>query len=105
MFFARLFVILAIIALTLLILYLFDREVQPRNSAPPSPPRPDPLPAPPSRPYVSKIDRLRQNLRTKTLHDEALIDRMIQNERERLPNANMEVWMEAAIARWEYDNR
>lgn len=55
--------------------------------------------------HIPKIERLHQNLRLKTGYNEEIIQRLIQFERERLPNANMEVWMEAAIDRWERDNR
>lgn len=51
------------------------------------------------------IESLRQNLRLKTGYNEPLIDRLIQFERERLPNAPLQSLMESAIERWERDNR
>jgi hypothetical protein len=48
---------------------------------------------------------LRQNLRLKVGWDEATIDRLIGLERERLPKASLQTLMEAAIERWERDNR
>ena len=48
---------------------------------------------------------LRQNLRLKVGWDEARIDRLIALERERLPKASLQTLMEAAIERWERDNR
>lgn len=51
------------------------------------------------------IERLRQNLRVKTMYREDVIDRLIQLERERLPNASLQTLMETAIQRWERDNR
>lgn len=51
------------------------------------------------------IESLRQNLRLKTGYNEPLIDRLIQFERERVPNAPLQTLMESAIERWERDNR
>jgi len=51
------------------------------------------------------IESLRQNLRLKTGYNEPLIDRLVQFERERLPNAPLQTLMESAIERWERDNR
>lgn len=51
------------------------------------------------------IESLRQNLRLKTGYNEPLIDRLIQFEQERLPNAPLQTLMESAIERWERDNR
>jgi hypothetical protein len=48
---------------------------------------------------------LRQNLRIKAGWDEARVDRLIQLERERMPNAPLRQLMESAIERWERDNR
>jgi len=48
---------------------------------------------------------LRQNLRLKVGYNEATIDRLIQLERERLPNATLQTLMEVAIERWERENR
>jgi hypothetical protein len=53
----------------------------------------------------AKIVHLRQNLRLKMMYDEGKIDRAIDLERDRLPNGNLLQWMEAAIQRWERDNR
>jgi hypothetical protein len=51
------------------------------------------------------IAALRQNLRLKVGHDEEKIDRLIDLERERLPNAPLQTLMASAIERWERDNR
>jgi hypothetical protein len=48
---------------------------------------------------------LRQDLRLKCTYDEAKIDRLIDAERERTPRASLEELMQAAVARWERDNR
>jgi hypothetical protein len=48
---------------------------------------------------------LRQNLRLKLGYNEPAIDRLIELERERLPDASLPVLMQAAIERWERDNR
>ena len=53
----------------------------------------------------TKLAGLRQNLRLKLGYDEAKIDRLIGLERERTPKASMQTLMEAAIERWERDNR
>ena len=50
-------------------------------------------------------EALRQNLRVKMLHDEAKVDGAIERERKRLPNATLAECMQAAIERWERDNR
>lgn len=51
------------------------------------------------------IAELRQNLRLKFMYDEAKIDRAIDLERKRIPNVPLEELMQAAIERWERDNR
>ena len=48
---------------------------------------------------------LRQNLRLKVAYDEEKIDRLIDLERQRLPNASLRALMEAAIEKWERDSR
>jgi hypothetical protein len=48
---------------------------------------------------------LRQNLRLKLGYNELAIDRLIQLEREKLPDASLQTLMEAAIERWERENR
>jgi hypothetical protein len=48
---------------------------------------------------------LRQNLRLKAGYDESAIERLIQLEREREPDATLSTLMEAAIERWERENR
>lgn len=75
-------------------------------------PRPDPnslealglLPKP-VKADPREVARLRQNLRVKVMHDEALIDRLVEAERERMPTASAVEWYRAAIERWERDNR
>ena len=51
------------------------------------------------------INALRQNLRVKVLYNEAVIDRLVDSERARNPNAGESLWLRAAIERWERDNR
>ncbi|HEX4320911.1 MAG TPA: hypothetical protein VHZ52_08415 [Acidobacteriaceae bacterium] len=75
-----------------------------------------PVPGPgPINPYANKpkkqvsdpavIAQLRQNLRLKVGYNEETIDRLIGLERERNPNAPLNTLMEAAIERWERENR
>jgi hypothetical protein len=69
----------------------------------------------PINPYANKpqtqtsdsatIVRLRQNLRLKVGYNEETIDRLIGLERERMPAAPLSTLMEAAIERWERENR
>lgn len=60
----------------------------------------------PHREYSSaEIEALRQNLRLKVLYDETKIDHLIAMERERLPKGSLAELMQAAIERWERDNR
>ena len=49
--------------------------------------------------------RLRQNLRVKLAYDEAKIDRLIELEREKRPNASLASLLESAIDRFERENR
>jgi hypothetical protein len=51
------------------------------------------------------VARLRRNLRVKVFHDDAKLERLIENERRRTPGASMRILLEAAIERWERDNR
>jgi hypothetical protein len=51
------------------------------------------------------IVKLRQNLRLKVMHDEAKVDRLIDFERKYNPNGSEAELMQAAIDRWERDNR
>jgi hypothetical protein len=65
-------------------------------------------PAPAQKPAYATVDEiapLRQNLRLKTLHNEALIDRLVQAERKQKPTASEVECYRAAIERWERDNR
>jgi hypothetical protein len=59
----------------------------------------------PTRTVAEEIGKLRQNLRIKVGWDEVKIDRLIDLEREIMPNASLQVLMESAIERWERDNR
>ena len=59
----------------------------------------------PGQTRAENIANLRQNLRIKVGWDETKIDRLIDLERERMPNASLQVLMESAIERWERDNR
>jgi hypothetical protein len=48
---------------------------------------------------------LRAKLKQKALGNETVVERLIQYERTRNPNGHMELWVQAAIDRWEHDNR
>jgi hypothetical protein len=50
-------------------------------------------------------ESLRQNLRVKFLYNEKKVDEAIDFERQRAPQSSEEELMQAAIARWERDNR
>jgi hypothetical protein len=62
-----------------------------------------PLPTPVNQPAVSGA--LRQNLLLKCGHNQELTNRLIADERARLPNGTELEWTQAAIDRWERDNR
>lgn len=68
--------------------------------------RPRPL-APPTQPQPSRsnIVGLRINLLVKCLHNEGQVDRLIAFERRLNPGASEERLLQAAIDRWERDNR
>ena len=48
---------------------------------------------------------LRANLKQKVLGNETVVERLIQYEQTRNPAGHMELWVQAAIDRWEHDNR
>lgn len=52
-----------------------------------------------------KAATLRQNLLRKVAWDEAVVERLIEFERTRLPDAPLHTLLESAIERWERDNR
>jgi hypothetical protein len=52
-----------------------------------------------------ELERLRRDLRVKVMHDEEKVDRLIEAERRRRPEARAIAWHKAAISRWERDNR
>jgi hypothetical protein len=54
---------------------------------------------------ADRIAELRQNLRVKFLHDENQVEQAITREREHAPDGSMVQWLEAAIFRWERENR
>ena len=54
---------------------------------------------------ADRIHSLRQNLRVKFLHDDAKVEAAINREREHSPNGSMLQWLEAAVVRWERENR
>src|SRR5262249_31858245 len=96
-----LWIVLGIVAVGALVaaVWRFRRPANPRSLealgiGPPSPAN-DP----------AEVARLRQNLRLKVFHDEVLIDRLVQAERERMPTASEVEWYRAAVERWERDNR
>jgi len=64
-----------------------------------------PSSAAPIRSDESEIVGLRQNLRLKVMYDEAKIDRLIEEERQKKPNASLAQLMQGAIEHWERDNR
>ncbi len=51
------------------------------------------------------VIRLRQNLRLKVMNDDAKIDRLIDYERKYNPSGSEAELLQAAINRWEHDNR
>lgn len=54
---------------------------------------------------ADRIHGLRQNLKVKFLHDDAKVEEAINREREHQPNGTMLQWLEAAVFRWERENR
>lgn len=48
---------------------------------------------------------LRAKLKQKVLGNDTVVERLVQYERTRNPNGCMELWVQAAIDRWEHDNR
>jgi hypothetical protein len=58
----------------------------------------------PVAPEVSNLAALEQDLRVKCLHNNDLMERLIQSERERTPDASREQLLQAAIRRWERSN-
>ena len=54
---------------------------------------------------ADRLEELRQNLRVKFLYDEARVEEAVARERDRAPDAGMIQWLEAAIFRWERENR
>lgn len=53
----------------------------------------------------TKVDKLRKNLLSKCLGDVILVDRLIAHERKKNPALSLEEAIQAAIERWENDNR
>jgi len=58
-----------------------------------------------TKPAPSRVATLHQNLRVKFQYDEDAIQRAIDFEREKFPAAGEEELLEAAIDRWERQNR
>ena len=52
-----------------------------------------------------EISSLIQNLKTKCLHDEETVNRLINAEQEFNPTGSKADWIRAAVERWERDNR
>ena len=52
-----------------------------------------------------EADSLYLNLMSKVNYDQELVERLIEYERQRSPDANRTVWLKRAIERWERDNR
>lgn len=64
------------------------------------------LPAKTQRSCLTKyVLELRAKLKQKALGNETVVERLIQYEHTRNPNGHMELWVQAAIDRWEHDNR
>lgn len=74
------------------------KELWPISTTPASSPSSPATNDPPS-------SELHQNLRLKCGFDEVKIDRLIEHERTLKPKASINTLMEAAIARWERENR
>ena len=55
--------------------------------------------------HSQRLTHLRRNLLVKTLGDESTVDSLIDYERSRSGDLPIETLMEAAIERWEHDNR
>jgi hypothetical protein len=91
-----------LVALALAAIYLIRRSSRAKSPPHPSAAAPKPPIAAQESPLLAG---LRQNLRLKVGYDEEKIDRLIQNERERLGNLPLQTLMAAAIERWERDNR
>jgi hypothetical protein len=66
---------------------------------------PDPSTPPNSREHSAVRDRLRQDLRRKVGYGESKIDRLFDQERQKRPDASEVELMQAAIDKWEKDNR
>ena len=106
------------IALGILLTLGFQRIVSSRNRLPAALPRPS---ADPDNSVSADVlfekpglevdvengieAKLRQNLRVKLAYDESKVDRSIELERERRPDASMRSLLESAIERWERENR
>lgn len=54
---------------------------------------------------ATHVLNLRAKLKQKALGNETVVERLIQYERTRNPNGQMLLWVQAAIDRWEHDNR
>ncbi|AGA27476.1 hypothetical protein [Singulisphaera acidiphila] len=52
-----------------------------------------------------EVAQLRKNLRVKALGNDALVNRLVQAERNRMPGASEAACYKAAIESWERDNR
>ena len=52
-----------------------------------------------------KSDELYRTLLKKTMGDRATVERLLEFERKRTPNANREQLLRSAIERWQHDNR
>lgn len=54
---------------------------------------------------AERVEELRQNLRLKFLFDEDKVEQAITREREQAPDASLAQLLEAAVYRWERENR
>jgi len=55
--------------------------------------------------HDARTEQLERNLRTKCFGDKGKMERLIQYEATRAPNASRATWIQNAIERWERDNR
>ncbi len=54
---------------------------------------------------ADQLEELRQNLRLKCMYDDNLVERLIQAERDRTPDAAELDLLRTAVERWERDNK
>jgi hypothetical protein len=95
-------IVVIVIVLIVAALWAFRKGTPMAGSAGPGPVRSAWGPA---NANPGEIAALRKNLRMKALGNEALVDRLVQAERDRRPGASESECYRAAIESWERDNR